>query len=73
MKNTAIKFYTLAFYLISTVVLFASPGDGNGDGTLEGDGDNTGGAPINQYVLILAIVGLYFVFLKFNKSKAKRS
>lgn len=63
MKNTALKYYTAAFYLCSTFVLFAQPGD-TAPGGLEGDGDTTPGAPIDNYVIVLAIIGLIFVFIK---------
>jgi hypothetical protein len=69
MKNTVLKYYIAAFYLCSTFVLFAQPGDGNGesgDAGLEGGGDTTPGAPIDDYVWVLALVGLLFVFLKFR-------
>ena len=63
MKNTALKYYTAALYLCSTFVLFAQPGD-TAPGGLEGDGDTTPGAPIDNYVIVLAIIGLIFVFIK---------
>jgi hypothetical protein len=72
MKNTVLKYYIAAFYLCSTFVLFAQqPGDGSdgvGDAGLEGgaDTDTTPGAPIDDYVWVLALVGLLFVFLKFR-------
>ena len=69
MKNNALNYYIAAFYLCSTFVLFAQPGDGNGgsgDAGLEGGGDTTPGAPIDDYVWVLALVGLLFVFLKFR-------
>lgn len=65
MKNTALKYYTAAFYLCSTFVLFAQPGD-TAPGGLEGDGDTTPGAPIDNYIIVLAIIGLIFVFMKFR-------
>ena len=69
MKNNVLKYYIAAFYLCSTFVLFAQPGDGNGetgDSGLEGGGDTTPGAPIDGYVWVLALVGLLFVFFKFR-------
>ena len=67
MKNTVLKYYIAAFYLCSTFVLFAQPGDGNGetgDAGLEGGGDTTPGAPIDGYVWVLAAIGLVYVFLR---------
>jgi hypothetical protein len=71
MKNTAIKYYAAAFYLCSTFVLFAQPGD-TAPGGLEGDGDTTPGAPIDDYVWILAVLGLIFVFMKFRAIQNKK-
>lgn len=64
MKNNAFKYYIVAFYLCSTFMMFAQPGADNGSGTLDGDGDTTPAAPIDNYVWILAILGALFIFLK---------
>ena len=66
MKNNALKYYIAAFYLCFTFVIFAQPGTDNGAGTLEGDGDTTPAAPIDDYIWVLALVGLFFVFMKFR-------
>jgi len=72
MKNNLLKYYIAALYLCSTFVMFAQPGTGNGtptgDGSLEDTGatDVTPGAPIDDYVWVLAVVGLIFVFMKFR-------
>ena len=71
MKNTALKYYIAAFYLCSTFVLFAQPGD-TAPGGLEGDGDTTPGAPIDDYVWVLAVIGLIFVFMKFKALQNKK-
>ena len=71
MKNTALKYYIAAFYLCSTFVLFAQPGD-TAPGGLEGDGDTTPGAPIDDYVWVLAVIGLLFVFMKFRAIQKNR-
>ena len=68
MKNTVIKYYIIAFYLCSTFVLFAQPGD-TAPGGLEGDGDSTPGAPIDNYIWILALLGLVFVFLRLRATQ----
>jgi hypothetical protein len=70
MKNTVIKYYIIAFYLCSTFVLFAQPGD-TAPGGLEGDGDSTPGAPIDNYIWILALLGLVFVFLRLRATQKK--
>jgi hypothetical protein len=63
MKNIFLKYYVIAVYFCSTIVLFAQPGDGSNGDPLEGPDP---GAPIDDYVLVLAIVGLFFVFMKFK-------
>jgi hypothetical protein len=69
MKNNSIKYYIAAFYLFSTFVLFAQtpppPGNEDGNGGLHGDGDTTP-VPIDDYLWVLALVGLVFVILKFR-------
>ena len=73
MKNNLVKYYIAAVYLCSTVLLFAQPGTG-GDGTggLDGDGDVTPGAPIDDFIPILAIIGIVIVFMRFRALKAKQ-
>jgi len=61
MKNNVIKYYIAAIFLCSTIVTFAQPGTDDGTGTLEG-GDT--GAPIDGYVLVLAVLGMIYVFLR---------
>lgn len=69
MKNTLLKYYIAAFYLCSTFVTFAQPGGNDTGGGLE-DGDPA--APIDDYVWVLAIVGLVFVFMKFRAIQKSR-
>ena len=66
MKNNLLKYYIAAFYFCSTFVMVAQPGD-TAPGGLEGDGDTTPGAPIDDYVWVMAGIGLLFVFLKFRE------
>jgi hypothetical protein len=74
MKKNLLKYYIATFYLCSTFVMFAQtdPGTGgvdNGDGS----GDVTpGAAPIDDYVWVLALVGLLFVFIKFRAIQNKK-
>ena len=61
MKNNTIKFYIAAFYLCATLATFAQPGDGSTGDPLEGTDP---AAPIDEYVWVLAIMGLFFVFYR---------
>lgn len=72
MKKNILKYYMAAFYLCSTFVMLAQtdPGTGgvdNGDGS----GDTTPAAPIDDYVWVLAVVGLLIVFMKFRAMNKK--
>jgi len=69
MKNTLLKYYIAAFYLCSTFVLFAQPGADDGTGTLEGTDTP---APIDDYVWVLAVLGLVFVFMKYRAIQKNR-
>lgn len=63
MKNKVLKYYITAVFFCSTIVLFAQPGDGANGDPLEG-GDPA--APIDDYVWVLALVGLFSVLMKFR-------
>jgi hypothetical protein len=69
MKNNLTKYYVATFYLCSTAVLFAQPGSDDTGGTLETP-DAT--APIDNYIWILALGGLIFVFMKFRAIQRKK-
>jgi hypothetical protein len=75
MKNNVLKIYIAAFYFCSTFVLFAQPGAGSDNGGVDGDGtgDVTPGAPIDDYIWVLALIGLVFVFLKYRAIYKQRS
>lgn len=63
MKRNLIKFYIVAIYLCSTAVMIAQgPSDGSGEG-VEGGGDGTG-APIGDYIWVLALAVIVFAFWK---------
>ena len=72
MKNNLIKYYITAVYLCSTFVMFAaaSPGDDTADGTMETN--DAAAAPIDDYVWVLALIGLFFVFMKFRAIQNKK-
>jgi hypothetical protein len=72
MKNNLLKYYITAAYLCSTFVAFAAvaPGDNTADGSLEST--DAAAAPIDNYVWVLAFVGLIFVFLKLRAIQNKK-
>ena len=65
MKNNLLKYYIAAFYFASTFILLAqeTPGVTDEGGTMEGEEI---AAPIDDYVWVLALVGLVTVFMKFR-------
>lgn len=69
MKNSLMKLYLLAFFLVSDFVVFAqSPGDDDGTGGgLEGNDDPP--APINTKMIYLAMLGIAFAYYFFSKRK----
>jgi hypothetical protein len=71
MKNNLLKYYIAAIYLCSTFIALAQPGSGDGSpGGLEGT--DTPATPIDDYVWILALVGLLFVFIKLKAIQNKK-
>lgn len=66
MKTNLLKYYVAAFYFCSTFMMVAQPGAGSDNGGVDGDGsgDVTPGAPIDDYIWVLALVGLLFVFFR---------
>jgi hypothetical protein len=73
MKNNLLKYYITAFYLCSTVMMFAQDpgtgGDVENDGTLDA---TPVAAPIDDYVWLLALVGLVFVYMKFRAIQKRK-
>ena len=72
MKNTVLKYYIATFYLCSTFTMVAQPGSNDTGGGLEGGGDTTPAAPIDDYVWVLVVLGLIFVFMKFRAIQKER-
>jgi hypothetical protein len=69
MKNNLLKYYITVFYLFATFILFAQtpppPGNNDGSGGIRNDGDTTP-APIDDYLWVVALLGIVFVILKFR-------
>jgi hypothetical protein len=73
MKNNVLKYYIAAFYLCSTFVLFAAPGDGNGGTGEEAlEANDAAAAPIDDYIWVLALVGFLFIFMKVRAIQNKK-
>lgn len=73
MKNTLLKYYIVAFYLCSTFVMFAGPGTNDTDGNLEDNGtSDTTPTPIDDYIWVLVVLGLIFVFMKYRALQKNR-
>ena len=68
MKNNSLKYYIAAVFFLSTFVMFSAqedpgePGDGACPGCPGLEGDD--GVPIDNYVWVLAVIGLVFAFMK---------
>lgn len=73
MKNNILKCYiVLAFFLTSAMLFAQGPEQNDADGDLEELAqDGTGAAPIDDYVMVLALIGSAFVFytMKANTKK----
>ena len=69
MKNQFKKYYTTIFLLCSSFILFAEPGAGNDTNDLESI--DAPAASINDYLWILAVVGVVFAFYFFKKKREK--
>lgn len=69
MKNILYKLFLTILLFLSGLVSFAQPGDGSDTGGLEG-GDTP--VPINDSLIILALIGIVFAFYflkKHNKNQ----
>lgn len=66
MKNKGLKYYIASAYLCSTIMLFAQPGTDAAGGGLETP--DTPAAPVDTYLVFLALVGVMFVYMKIKTS-----
>ena len=60
MKTNLLKYYIAVIYFCSTFVMVAQPGTDNDTSDLE----ETDAVPIDDYVWVLAAIGLVYVFLR---------
>lgn len=63
MKNNLLKYFITAVFFCSTIVTSGQPGTDDNGGGLE---SNDPAAPIDNYLWVLAVVGLLFVYMKFR-------
>ena len=77
MKNIYLKYCIALFFLCTSTIMFAQPGTGSDNGGVDnnGTGDTTPAAPIDDYVGVLALVGLSYVLFKVkaNQKEEKAS
>lgn len=70
MKNFS-KLYLFALLLLTDFMLYAQPGDDDGNGGLEGNDPPP--APINSKLILLLIIGLIFAFYTIKKYRKQVS
>ena len=72
MKNIVIQFYIVALFILSSVTMVAqAPGDT--DGTTDGlEGADAPAAPIDDYLLPMALVAI-FAGYKYSKNTAQKT
>lgn len=66
MKNNLVKYYIVAAYLCSTFVMVAQSDPGTAGLDESGTLDQTPGVPVDDYLWLLGVVGLIFIFMKFR-------
>lgn len=59
--------YCTIFFLVSSTVMFAVPGDESENGDLEGPEPTA--APINNKLFILIIAGILYAYFHFSKKE----
>ena len=72
MKNNLLKYYIAAFYFASTFILFAQDTPGVDDEASNMEGDEVV-LPIDDYVWVLAVIGLLFVFYRLRAFAQQRN
>ncbi len=67
MNKKVLSLYILIFVFLSDFVMYAQPGDDDGNGDLEGD--DPAPAPINSKLIILALAGILFAIYTFRRNR----
>jgi hypothetical protein len=70
MKNNISKYYITSFIFCYNIAMFAQPAPGNDTGDLEGT--DAPASPIDNYIWVLALVGLIYVFIKLRDFQNKK-
>ncbi|NDP27902.1 MAG: hypothetical protein GZ087_10825 [Flavobacterium sp.] len=70
MKKQYNKYYLAVFYLCFNLVLFAQPSSTNNTSDLESV--DVAPAPINNYLVVLAFVGILLIFMKLRSFQYKK-
>jgi len=74
MKISLLKWYMLAFMLVSNFVMFAQePADETGEGEPPLENDETPDAPISGKLIWLAIVGIAFAYSYYAKMQKEKN
>jgi hypothetical protein len=66
MKNKVLKYYMVAFCFCSTLGLLAQEPGSTGDGNGGLEGADAPAAPIDNYVWVMILIGLTYVFFKYK-------
>ena len=68
MRKNLFKIYIATFFILSDFVMFAQPGDDDGDGGgLEGDDPPP--TPINGKLIWLGIIAILFAYYSYKKNR----
>ncbi len=71
MKNRVLKYYIVAFCFCSTLSLLAQNDEGDGNGGIEGP--DAPAAPIDNYLWVMALIGIIYVFFKYKTFKRENA
>ncbi|MXN90136.1 hypothetical protein GR160_02765 [Flavobacterium sp. Sd200] len=66
MKNSLLKWYMLAFMLVSNLVVFAQPGSG-GQGPGGPEGGDEDDVSLNGKIFLLGISGIIFAYMYYKR------
>ena len=75
MKHNFFKYCIALFFLCYSNIMFAQPGTGSDNGGVDdnGSGDSTPGTPIDDYVGIMALIGMSYVLIKVKPNQKEKN